>query len=94
MGVDIMPYTILRKVTPDAKGRILLGALTKGISSYSVTEDHGRLILEPNVEIPAREQWLWKNKTALYQVKRGLQEAASGKVKSKGCFKKFMDDQK
>ena len=88
-----MTAKILRKVKPDSKGRILLGSLTQGISSYSVTEDHGRIILEPNIEIPAKEKWLWDNKSALKQVKKGLQESASGKLKSKGSFAKFVDDE-
>ena len=87
----------LRKVKPDSKGRILLGIkLTHGVSSYNVVEDrvHGRIILEPNVEIPAKEQWLWKNKTVLKQVKNGLQDSASGKVKSRGSFAKYAVDEK
>ncbi len=91
-----MTFKALRKVKPDAKGRVLLGTkLTHGISSYSVIEDRarGRIILEPNVEIPAKEQWLWRNKAVLNQVKKGLQDSASGKVKSRGSFSKFADDE-
>jgi hypothetical protein len=79
----------LKSVRPDAKGRILLGALAEGVSSYTIINDHGRLILEPNVEIPASEKWLWENKQALAQVKKGLQDSADGLIKSKGDFKKF-----
>jgi hypothetical protein len=80
-------------VRPDAKGRITLGRLTKGVSGYTVTEtkDH-KLILEPQVEIPAREKWLFENKTALKKVERGLQDAAEGRLSKKGSFSKFADD--
>ncbi|MDR3491667.1 MAG: hypothetical protein P4M12_06440 [Gammaproteobacteria bacterium] len=84
----------LKSVRPDSKGRILLGALAKGVSSYTITKDHGRLILEPNVEIPAQEKWLWENKQALQRVKKGLQDSADGKIKSRGNFKKFAEDKK
>jgi hypothetical protein len=80
------------KVRPDSKGRIPLGRLTQGISSYTVIKDHGRIILEPNIEIPAKEIWLFENKSALNQVKAGLQDSAAGRVKSRGSFKKFIDD--
>lgn len=83
---------LLRKVRPDAKGRILLGKLTQGISSFNVTQDNGRIILEPNVEIPAIEKWLWENKSALKKVKQGIQDSKSGKVKSRGSFAAFVDD--
>ena len=82
------------KVRPDSKGRISLGKIAEGISSYTVTRENGRIILEPNVEIPAKEKWLWENKTALKQVKSGLKDSASGGVKSRGDFTKFVDNKK
>lgn len=84
--------SLSKKVRPDTKGRIFLGALAKGVSSYTITQDHGRIILEPNIEIPAKEKWLWENKTALRQVKKGLKDSASSRTKSRGSFVKFVDD--
>ena len=81
-------------IRPDSKGRITLGrSLTKGVSGYTVTEtkDH-KIILEPRVEIPAREKWLFENKTALKKVERGLKDASEGKLSTKGGFAKFSDD--
>lgn len=80
------------KVRPDAKGRIFLGQLAKGVSSYTLTQDQGRLILEPNVEIPAREQWLWDNPVALQKVKQGLMESAAGQAKYRGDFSIYAND--
>lgn len=87
-----MSLKMTKKVRPDSKGRILLGALAEGVSSYTITKDHGRIILEPNVEIPAKEKWLWENKIALQKVKKGIQDSAAGKIKSRGNFTKFVDD--
>jgi hypothetical protein len=86
--------SILKKVRPDAKGRIFLGALTEGVSSYTISKDHDRIILEPNVEIPAKEKWLWENKTALQQVKKGLRDSAASRTKSRGSFSKFVNEEK
>ena len=81
-------------VRPDAKGRITLGNLAAGISSYIVTKDKSnRIILEPRVEIPAKEKWLFDNKPALMQVKKGLEDSAAGRLKSRGSFAKFVDDE-
>jgi hypothetical protein len=78
-------------VRPDAKGRVVLGELAKGVSSFSVREDkHHRIILEPNVEIPAREKWLFENKSALQSLKQGLKDAAAGRVSSLGSFAKYI----
>ena len=77
-----------RTVHPDSKGRIALGALAKGISSFLIMEDKdGRIILEPRVEIPAREQWLF----AMQQVQKGLKDSAKGKVSKRGDFSKYID---
>ena len=82
----------IKRVRPDAKGRIILGALAKGVSSYTLTHDQGRIILEPNVEMPAKEQWLWQNSVALQQVKKGLEDSAQGNIKSRGDFMQFVDE--
>lgn len=83
----------VKTVRPDSKGRITLGNLAKGISSFAISRDeHNRIILEPFVEVPAREQWLFNNKTALNQVKQGLKDAAAGRVKKRGSFAKYKDE--
>jgi hypothetical protein len=79
---------------PDSKGRITLGALAEGVSSYRATVDSsGRIVLEPFAEIPAREKWLFENKDALAAVKEGLKQAAEGKTSSRGSFAKFAKEE-
>ena len=79
---------------PDTKGRIALGKLARGISSFHATTDEkGRIILEPYTEIPASEKWLFDNKPALAAVKKGLSEAAAGRVKSRGSFARFANNE-
>lgn len=52
---------------PDAKGRVTLGALAKGISSYRMTQDdQGRLVLEPYVEIAAHRMPGWAESQSPY----------------------------
>jgi hypothetical protein len=71
-----------------------LGALAKGISSYRVhKEEGGRLVLEPFVEIPERERWLYKNPEALAMVERGLRESAEVNTVRMGSFAQYLDDE-
>jgi len=81
------------QLRPDAKGRINLGKLTQGISSFRArrTED-GNIILEPFTEIPAREKWLFDNKAALGAVKVGLEQAAAGQTRALGSFARYADE--
>lgn len=88
-----MTTKVSKTVRPDSKGRITLGHLADGISSFIVTLDkNNRIILEPRVEISAKERWLFDNKTALNQVKQGLKDSAAGRTKSRGSFVKYVDD--
>ena len=75
------------RVRPDSKGRITLGKLAEGVSSYRVkVEPHGKITLEPYAEIPARERWLFDNAEALRRVRKGLAEAEAGQTVSLGSF--------
>jgi hypothetical protein len=77
---------------PDAKGRITLGPLAKGVSSFRVQQQaDGKLVLEPFKEIPAREAWLFENPDAIGRVRRGLADAAAGKTRIRGDFSSFAD---
>ena len=75
------------RVRPDSKGRITLGKLAEGVSSYGIrVESHGKITLEPYAEIPARERWLFENPEALHRVRKGLAEAEAGQTVSIGPF--------
>lgn len=83
-----------RFLRPDSKGRITLGSLAHGASSFKVTCEKAtkRIILEPYTEIPLQEKWLFENKEALGRVQRGLRDSAQKKLKDRGSFSKYMHD--
>jgi hypothetical protein len=76
------------KLTVDSKNRISLTKLlpTGKISSVKAYKEDDRIILEPMVEIPAREVWLYENKAALEKVKKGLSQKETIK---RGSFAKY-----
>lgn len=82
-----------KMVRPDSKGRITLGPLAQGVSGYLLTEteDH-KIILVPYAEIPAREKWLFMNKTALNKIEQGLHDARASHLVDKGSFAKFLKE--
>lgn len=60
---------------PDAKGRVSLGELAKGVSSYKVTQgDHGQITLTPYAEIPYAEKWIFENPEVLEEFKKHLEQ--------------------
>jgi hypothetical protein len=70
---------------PDSTGRISLGRKrTKSISGYKLIEmEDGSISLIPQVEIPASELWLYKNKSALEAVTKGIEQSISGQLKKR-----------
>lgn len=78
---------------PDSKGRICLGRLAEGVSSFHLTvdEEH-RIMLVPYSEIPSREKWLFESPEALASVKRGLQDSEADQLRSRGSFSDFSDE--
>jgi hypothetical protein len=84
-----------KMIRPDSKGRVMLGHLADGISGFSVSKGkNNQIILEPFVEIPAHEKWLFNNKLALKKVKKGLQDAASQQLFDLGTFSEYANDDK
>jgi hypothetical protein len=78
---------------PDSKGRICLGKLAEGVSSFRVSvDDRRRIVLEPYAEIPASEKWLFENPEARESVRRGLADVAQGRVADRGSFSEYDDD--
>ncbi len=90
--MDYFPLmTQTLNLRPDSKGRVTLGKLAEGISSFHARQEKdGSIVLVPFVEIPLRESWLFKNPEALESVRRGLAESAAGRVTSRGSFKKHL----
>jgi len=76
------------KLTVDSKKRISLTKLLPGgkISSVRAYKENEKIILEPMVEIPSREIWLYENEAALKKVKKGLSQ--KGTIK-RGSFAKY-----
>lgn len=84
---------MIQQLRPDSKGRITLGRLAQGVSSFRAWRtDDGNIVLEPFTEIPAREKWLFENAVALGAVKEGLAQAAQGKVRTLGSFARYADE--
>jgi len=75
---------------PDTKGRITLGALAKGISSFKVEQTFdGKIILDPQVEIPNYELQILNNPVIMEGIDKGMKESREGKTSYLGSFAKY-----
>jgi hypothetical protein len=75
----------------DSRKRISLSKLLPNlpISSVRAYLEDEKIILEPMVEIPAREAWLYQNEKALNKVKTGLTE--KGTI-TRGSFAEYAEE--
>jgi hypothetical protein len=73
---------IAKNVKPDSKKRVVLpkSLIKEDITYHIYSNDLGQILLDPQVTIPASEAWLFKDPEALASVRRGLADAAKGKV--------------
>lgn len=72
---EVATYTV------DERNRITLGTLLKDIRRVRIYRNaRGELYLQPLMEIPASEVWLFQNQEALQTVKQGLEDAAQGRI--------------
>jgi hypothetical protein len=86
---------VARDVRPDGRRRVALGKALDGVddASFNVYQDEsGRIVLDPQVSIPASEAWLYRNPKALASVRNGLADAAAGRTKSLGSFARYADE--
>lgn len=73
---------VAESVKPDAKKRVVLpkAQVQEGVTYHVYTNSLGQIVLDPQVTIPASEAWLFNNQDALTSVRRGLADAAQGRV--------------
>jgi hypothetical protein len=87
---------VARGIRADSRKRLALGRALDDLddASFNVYRDEqGRIILDPQISIPASEAWLYRNQKALQSVRRGLSQAADGKTARAGSFAKYADDE-
>jgi hypothetical protein len=73
---------VAESVKPDVKKRVVLprGQVSEGVTYHIYSNSLGQIVLDPQVTIPASEAWLFKNPKTLASVRRGLSDAARGRV--------------
>lgn len=84
------------KLPLDTRNRVCLTQfLPKNleISSFRAYQKDNKIILEPLVEIPSEEYWLYKNPKAMKSVIKGLKDIKEGRIsKLDRDFSKFVND--
>lgn len=86
-------FSMVAETHTDEKKRLILKKIKNPSTMYRIYENsQGQIILDPVVTIPASEAWLYKNTEALSSVRRGLREAAEGRLMSRRNYSSHADD--
>jgi len=65
----------------DSRLRVTLGELVKDVGRVRVYKSaQGEILLQPVVEVPAAEAWLFQNPEGVVAVRTGLEDAAKGRI--------------
>jgi hypothetical protein len=83
LRINGMKYAILTK-NVDSKGRLTLGDVFANHTVLVEQHGEGEVLVKLARVIPAREAWLYENAEALTAVRRGLKQAAEGRLTRKG----------
>lgn len=81
------------EVEVDARRRVSLGRVGRREDTRYIVEesDDGVIRLIPAKTIPAREAFVWENPEVMKSLQRGMEQAATGKARSRGSFAKYRD---
>ena len=75
----------------DDRGRLTLGTVAKKKNYRVMINQFGQILLDPIVNIPEKEIWLWKNQSAMNSLQRGLEEAEAAETIDMGSFAEHAD---
>jgi hypothetical protein len=81
----------------DDKQRICLTRmLTKEereeLSAFRMYRNGAKIILEPVVEVPEKDHWIYKDPKALASLMKGIKDAEEGRLHDLGSFAKYVKD--
>lgn len=88
------------KIQMDDKFRLCIGSFLskeekEHLSSFRISRQaDGKIILDPLVEIPASDHWIYKNPEALASIMRGIEDVNAGRVFDLGIdFTQFLTEE-
>ncbi len=65
----------------------------EGIAFQIWANSEGQILLEPQVNIPASELWVFDDKKVLASLDKAMFESMNGQVVKRGSFAKYVKDE-
>lgn len=82
------------KVNMDNKHRICLNRILskeerETFNSFRIYREGGKIVLEPIMEVPTQDHWIYKNPEALTSLMKGIKDAEEGRMHDLGSFAQY-----
>lgn len=61
-------------------------------SSFRMYREGGRIVLEPVIQIPEKNHWIYKDPKALASLMKGIKDAEEGRLYDLGSFSQYAID--
>jgi hypothetical protein len=86
-----------RTVNMDDKQRVSLARILskeekENHYSFRMYRDGAKIVLEPVIEVPAKDHWIYKNPDALASLMKGIKDAEEGRLHDLGSFAQYTTD--
>lgn len=72
--------------------RMLTKEERKELDSFRVYREGAKIILEPVVEVPQKDHWIYKNPKAFASLMKGIKDAEEGRLHDLGSFAKYAEE--
>lgn len=69
--------------------RMLTKEEREEFSSFRIYRDGGKIVLEPVVEVPEKDHWIYKDPKALASLMKGIKDAEEGRLHDLGSFARY-----
>ena len=53
----------------------------------------GKIILEPVIEVPSKDHWIYENPEVLTSLLKGIKDAEEGRLHDFGSFSRYIDEE-
>ena len=84
-------------VNMDTKQRVCLTRLLtkeerENFSTFRIYREGGKIVLEPVIEVPEKDHWIYRNPKALSSLMKGIKDFEEGKLQDLGSFAQYASE--
>jgi hypothetical protein len=74
--------------------RVLSKEERENFNRFRIYRQKGKIVLEPVVEVPAKDHWIYKDPKALASLMKGIKDVEEGRLYDLGSFAKYAKEDK